>query len=151
MLQTIESVLLNYGYSGLFTASFLASTILPFGSEGFLVYLTTRGFNVMSLVLVATIGNFLGACTSYYIGLKGGGYAERILKMKPGEIEKAEKYFSKYGSYVLLFTWLPLIGDVFTVVSGILRFRFAVFTVLVFTGKFLRYLAVVYLAGALIS
>lgn len=150
MLETIESLLLNYGYLGLFTASFLASTILPFGSEGVLVYLISMKFNFMTVVLVATIGNFFGACTSYYIGLKGGGYAEKILRMEPDEIQKAEQYFSKYGSYVLLFTWLPFIGDVFTVVSGILRLRFDVFSVLVFTGKFLRYLAVAYFARVLI-
>ena len=144
MLENIQSLLLNYGYSGLFTLSFLASTIIPLGSEGLLVILVKQNFNAMTLVLVATTGNFLGACTSYYIGLKGGGYAERFLRMGPDEIEKAEKYFSKYGSYVLLFTWLPFIGDVFTVVSGILRLKFAVFSILVFIGKFLRYLAVVY-------
>jgi membrane protein YqaA with SNARE-associated domain len=150
VLETIESLLLNYGYPGLFTASFLASTILPFGSEGILVYLISMKFNFMTVVLVATTGNFLGACTSYYIGLKGRGYAEIMLRIGPGEIEKAEKYFSKYGSYVLLFTWLPLIGDVFTVASGILRLRFDIFSILVFTGKFLRYLAVAYFAGVLI-
>lgn len=144
MLENIQSLLLNYGYSGLFTASFLASTILPLGSEVLLVSLVNQKFDAMTLVLVATIGNFLGACTSYYIGLKGGGYAEKILRMKPHEIKKAEKYFSKYGSYVLLFTWVPFIGDVFTVVSGMLRLKFAVFSILVFIGKFLRYLAVVY-------
>ena len=144
MLENIQSLLLNYGYSGLFTLSFLASTIIPLGSEGLLVILVKQNFNAMTLVLVATTGNFLGACTSYYIGLKGGGHAERFLRMGPDEIEKAEKYFSKYGSYVLLFTWLPFIGDVFTVVSGILRLKFAVFSILVFIGKFLRYLAVVY-------
>ena len=144
MLENIHSLLLNYGYSGLFTASFLASTILPLGSEGILVYLVNQKFNLMALVLVATTGNFLGACTSYYIGLKGGGYAEKILHMNSDEIKKAEKYFSKYGAYVLLFTWVPFIGDVFTVVSGMLHLKFAVFSILVFIGKFLRYLAVVY-------
>lgn len=148
MLESVEAVLLNYGYSGLFLASFLASTILPFGSEGILVYLVSQGFNLPAVVLVASVGNFLGACTSYYIGLKGRSFAERYLGIESKEIEKSEKYFSKYGSYVLLFTWLPLIGDAFTVVSGLLRLKFWLFSVLVFTGKFLRYLAVAYLAAA---
>ena len=148
MLESVEAVLLNYGYSGLFLASFLASTILPFGSEGILVYLVSQGFNLPAVVLVASVGNFLGACTSYYIGLKGRGLVEKYLSVDSKDIEKSEKYFSKYGSYVLLFTWLPLIGDAFTVVSGLLRLKFWLFSVLVFTGKFLRYLAVAYLAAA---
>ncbi len=137
----LEGVLLDYGYSGLFLASFLASTILPFGSEGILLILVSNKFNVMAVVLVASVGNFLGACTSYYIGLKGRGYI-KYLRIEPQEIEKAEKYFSRYGYVVLLFTWLPFIGDVLTVVSGLLRLRFLVFSVFVFTGKFFRYLVI---------
>ncbi len=148
MLESLQNVLLSYGYFGLFLASFLASTILPFGSEGILVYLISQGFDLSAVVIVASVGNFLGACTSYYIGLKGRGLVEKYLNIDSKDIEKSEKYFSKYGSYVLLFTWLPLIGDAFTVVSGLLRLKFWVFSVLVFTGKFLRYLAVAYLAGA---
>ena len=149
MLESIEAVLLNYGYPGLFLASFLASTILPFGSEGIVMLLIYKGFNVISVVMVASAGNFLGACTSYYIGLKGGVYVERLLRISPEDIGKAEKYFSRYGSVVLLFTWLPLIGDALTVASGILRMRFPVFAVFVFAGKFLRYMAVAYFAGVL--
>ncbi len=138
---------MNYGYPGLFLASFLASTILPFGSEGIVVYLIQSKFNLFTVVIVASIGNFLGSCTSYYIGFSGREYI-KYLRIEPHEIEKAEKYFTRYGSFVLLFTWVPLIGDVITVTGGLLQLRFWVFSVLVFTGKFLRYLAVAYLAGA---
>lgn len=148
MLESVEAVLLDYGYPGLFLASFLASTILPFGSEGIVVYLISQKFNFLNVVIVASVGKFLGACTSYYIGLKGRGLVESYLGINSNDIEKAEKYFSKYGSYMLLFTWLPVIGDALTVASGILRLKFWVFSVLVFTGKFLRYLAVAYLAAA---
>ncbi len=148
MLESLQDVLLNYGYLGLFIASFLASTIFPFGSEGILVYLVYEKFNIPALVLVASAGNYFGACTSYYIGLKGRGIVERYLRIDSRDIEKAEKYFSKYGMYILLFTWLPFIGDAFTVAGGLLRLRFWMFSVLVFTGKFLRYLAVAYLAAA---
>lgn len=147
MLESLESLLLDYGYTGLFLASFLASTILPFGSEGIVVILIYMGFNVPAVVLVASTGNFLGACTSYYIGLKGRSYIEKYLRIGPEEIKKAEIYFSKYGSYALLFTWVPIIGDALTVAGGLLRLRFLIFSIFVFTGKFLRYLAIAYFAG----
>jgi membrane protein YqaA with SNARE-associated domain len=150
MLESLEGVLLNYGYPGLFIASFLASTILPFGSEGIVVLLVSQGFNAMAVVMVASIGNFFGACTSYYLGSMGRGYIEKYLRIDQRELEKAEKYFSKYGSYVLLFTWVPLIGDAITVTGGLLRLKFTTFAVLVFVGKFLRYLAVAYLAGVIL-
>ena len=150
MLESLEGILLNYGYPGLFIASFLASTILPFGSEGIVVLLVSQKFNVFAVVLVATVGNFFGACTSYYIGLKGRGLVEKYLRIVPEDIEKVERYFLKYGSFVLLFTWVPIIGDVITVTGGLLRLKFWIFSVFVFAGKFLRYLAVAYLAGAIL-
>lgn len=150
MFESIESMLLAYGYQGLFLASFLSSTILPFGSEGILVILVQNKFNIPALVFVASIGNFLGACTSYYIGFKGRPFVEKYLRLDKKEIEKAEHIFSRYGSPVLLFTWLPFIGDAITVAGGLLRLNFRIFSVLVFTGKFLRYLAVAYLANAIL-
>lgn len=75
---------------------------------------------------------------------------EKYLRIDQRDLEKAEKYFSKYGSYVLLFTWVPLIGDAITVTGGLLRLKFTTFAVLVFVGKFLRYLAVAYVAGAVL-
>ena len=148
MFESLEILMVNYGYQGLFLASFLASTILPFGSEGILVYLVQKKFNIPALVLVASVGNFLGACTSYYIGFKGRTLVEKYLRFDPKELDKAEKIFAKYGLYVLLFTWLPFIGDAITVVGGLLRLKFKMFSILVFTGKFLRYLAVAYLTAA---
>lgn len=79
----------NYGYIGLFLASFLASTILPFGSEGILVFLVYKKFNIPALVLVASAGNYLGACTSYYMGLKGRSFAEKYLSIDSKNLEKA--------------------------------------------------------------
>ncbi len=151
MFESLESMFLGYGYQGLFLASFLASTILPFGSEGILIYLVQNKFNIPALVLVASVGNFLGACTSYYIGFKGRTFVEKYLKFNPEELEKAEKFFARYGSFVLLFTWLPFLGDAITVAGGLLRLNFRIFSVLVFTGKFLRYLAVAYLTAAVFT
>jgi len=150
MFESLQSFLLNYGYVGLFISSFLASTILPFGSEGIIILLVSQGFNAMAVVMVASIGNFFGACTSYYLGFMGRGYMEKYLRIDQHDLETAEKYFSKYGSYVLLFTWVPLIGDAITVTGGLLRLKFTTFAILVFVGKFLRYLAVAYLAGVVL-
>lgn len=148
MFESFENILLEYGYEGLFIASFLASTILPFGSDGILIYLIQKKFNIAALILLASIGNFLGSCTTYYIGLKGRNISVKYFNLNPKDIDKAEIIFKKYGSFSLLFTWVPLIGDAITVVGGLLRIDFGIFSVLVFTGKFLRYLAVTYLTVA---
>ena len=150
MFESLQSIFLDYGYLGLFIASFLASTILPFGSEGILIYLVYKKFNIPALVLIASVGNFLGACTSFYIGLKGRAFVDKYFNIGAEKLERAEKYLVKYGYYMLLFTWIPVVGDLFTVAGGLMRFRFWIFSIFVFTGKFLRYLAVAYITASLI-
>ena len=100
--------------------------------------------------MVASIGNYLGACTSYYIGLKGrSGIIEKYLSISTDELKKADSWFTKYGSYALLFTWLPVIGDAITVSGGLLKLDFKTFSILVFLGKFFRYLVLAYIASSL--
>jgi membrane protein YqaA with SNARE-associated domain len=54
--------------------------------------------------------------------------------------------FQKYGVWSLLFSWLPLGGDILTCVAGVMRVPFLVFLPLVAMGKALRYIAVFYLS-----
>ena len=55
-------------YATLFGWSFLAATILPLGSEPALFAMVARGHSVSAAVAVATAGNYLGACTTYWVG-----------------------------------------------------------------------------------
>ena len=151
-MDTIESILLPYGYPGLFLASFLASTVLPLGSEGVLILLIARNFNIFSVVLVATAGNYLGACTSYYIGLAGRTQLiGKHLHINAEQIEHAQVWFEKYGSWSLLFTWVPVLGDALPVAAGMMKLKFGIFSILVFAGKLLRYGTLAYLVYASID
>ena len=55
-------------HSTLFYWSFLAATILPLGSEPALFALVMRGHSLWTETAVATAGNVLGACTTYWLG-----------------------------------------------------------------------------------
>jgi membrane protein YqaA with SNARE-associated domain len=44
----------------------------------------------MSVVLVASFGNFFGACTGYYIGFMGRGYVEKYLRIEKNDMERTE-------------------------------------------------------------
>jgi membrane protein YqaA with SNARE-associated domain len=148
MLVEANEILTSYGYISLFITSFLASTVLPLGSEGLVALLVLKKFDMLTVVVVASIGNYLGACTSYYIGVEGRKIViQKYLKISDDQMQMSEKMFARYGAYALLFTWLPLIGDALTVVSGALKYRFYLFTLFVFTGKFLRYFVVAYLVS----
>lgn len=144
MLELLSAFITDYGYLNLFILSFLASTVLPFGSEALVIALVYQGFSPFTVVMVATVGNFLGSCTTYYLGLKGRHVLERYLSPSPEKLEKSERLFNKYGVYTLLFTWVPGIGDVITMVAGLMQLSFRSFSVLVFLGKFGRYLVLAY-------
>jgi len=147
MLEFLSSFIDNYGYLNLFVLSFLASTILPLGSEALVVALIYQGFSPFTVIMVATVGNYLGSCTTYYLGLKGRPALEKYLSPSPEKLEKSEKLFKKYGIYTLLFTWVPGVGDAITMVAGLTQLPFRSFSILVFLGKFGRYFAIAYLTA----
>jgi membrane protein YqaA with SNARE-associated domain len=131
------------GYIGLFVASFLAATILPLSSEVVLSGLLLGGFNPITLVCFATIGNVLGSITNYALGYWASlGVIKKWLKLSEEEFTRAEQRFKKYGLLSLLFAWVPLIGDPLTVIAGILRIRLLWFVLLVTIGKLLRYIVI---------
>ena len=139
----MEQWLLEYGYPALFLLSFLASTLVPLGSEWLLGVLLLNDFDPTSTVLVATLGNSCGALTTYAIGLWGGPYlTQRLLRIRPESQRRAEHHFNRYGSWALLFSWLPVIGDPLCLVAGVLRAGLWRFILLVLVGKFVRYLVV---------
>jgi membrane protein YqaA with SNARE-associated domain len=136
----MESFLVSHGYSGLFTLSFLASTLLPVGSEWLLVFMLLKGKDPLATVAVATIGNYMGGCTTWAIGVWGGPLLiRRILRIDPATEEAAVRFYRRYGVWSLLLSWLPIIGDPLCLAAGILNLDFTRFSILVFTGKLVRY------------
>ena len=136
----------EFGYVGLFFASFLAATILPLSSEVVLSFLLLNHLNPIILVSVATFGNVLGALVNYAIGFWGSILLIRkVLKISEGEFVKAKQRFQKYGVFSLLFAWVPVIGDPLTVVAGVLKINILIFFILVTSGKLIRYVIISYL------
>ncbi len=130
----------HYGYVSLFLLSFLASTIIPIGSEWLLVTMVIKGQNPILSVASATTGNTLGACTTYAIGIYGSEWVSRkLLRFDELSRKRAEMFYAKFGVWSLLFSWLPIVGDPLCLAGGLLRIHFGVFLLLVFVGKLLRY------------
>lgn len=137
-------------YLALFASAFLAATILPLSSEAALVALVYAQGQVTLPVLVATAGNFLGACTTYWIGLR----AARLLQQRKGTKipdVRAVRLLQRYGQPVLLLSWVPIIGDALVVLAGSTAMPFAAFSFWVLLGKGLRYLVVALTAAALLG
>jgi membrane protein YqaA with SNARE-associated domain len=139
----MHDLLFSYGYPALFLLSFLAATLIPLGSEWLLIAMVLQHHNPTATVAVATVGNYLGAVTSYLIGCHGSHFlTARLLRMDKTTTDRAERLFGKYGSWSLLFTWLPVVGDPLCLIGGVLRIPFDRFSLLVVTGKAVRYAAV---------
>jgi membrane protein YqaA with SNARE-associated domain len=142
----MHDILATYGYPALFLLSFCAATLLPLGSEWLLVTMLVQRHDPLLTVSIATVGNYLGACTSYAIGIYGGTFLiTRVLRISSTEKERAERLFNRYGSWSLLFSWLPVIGDPLCLAGGILKIPFTRFSVLVATGKLGRYAIIAWL------
>ena len=132
----------------LFVISFLAATLLPFSSElGFLALLQGDLSPILILV-AATLGNTLGAIANWLLGLLA---AKKVpiakiswFKFKVGEIDRAQKWFRRFGKWSLLISWFPLIGDALTFVAGSMRIPLLQFTILAGTGKASRYIFLLY-------
>lgn len=139
----MHETLAAYGYPALFVLSFLASTLLPLGSEWLLVAMLIQRHDPLATVTVATIGNYLGGCTSYFIGIHGGDFlVRRVLRIGEAERNRAERFFGRYGSWSLLLSWLPFIGDPLCLIGGVLKVPFCRFSILVASGKAARYVVV---------
>ncbi|MFH1126502.1 MAG: YqaA family protein [archaeon] len=137
-----------YIYASVFATSFLASTILPLGSEGVVALAIRSGHNAVIIVLIASVGNFLGSLTNYYVGYYGEKtILSRLIKITEKDIHKAKKYFDRHGSPILFFSWLPIVGDALTLFAGIIRADLKRFTFFVFTGKLARYIAIAFIFG----
>lgn len=126
-------------YLILFISAFVSATLIPFGSEALVIYDIKEGFDVATLLFVATVGNSLGSIVNYFLGLKGEEYLIKKNLLKEKSIIKTKKYFDKYGAVCILFSWLPIIGDPITFIAGILKFDLKLFIFLVVIAKFLRY------------
>lgn len=139
--------LATYGYLGLFVASFLAATVLPFSSEiVFTTLLYTTNCNVWGLVGVATLGNTLGALTCYALGRMGKiDWIEKYLRVSNEDINKWNERIKKYALAASFFTFVPLIGDIIAVCVGYLRTPLPQTALFIFLGKLCRYLVWMYL------
>lgn len=138
-------------YGSLFLAALVAATILPAQSEAVLAGLLLTGtYSAVFLVLVAGIGNVLGSIVNWLLGRGVERFRQaRWFPVSAKNLERAGRWYRRYGWWSLLLSWLPIIGDPLTVAAGVMREPFWRFLTVVSIAKFGRYvvLAAVVLAG----
>lgn len=135
----------QYGYIGLFTTSFLAATILPVSSEFLFGTMILTGFNEWGCIIAASIGNWLGGMTNYYLGRLGKiEWATKHLKINQKKMAKIQNWISRKGAIMAFFSFLPGIGDLIAFALGYMRANVYIVNVTMFLGKFIRYVFLAY-------
>ncbi len=122
----------------LFISAFLAATILPFSSEAAFYLAITNEMPILNAMISASNGNILAIILNYYLGF----FLYEKTKNKLFTSTVGKKSFllgHKYGYWVLLLSWLPLIGDPLTLVAGLVRLKFVYFLIIAGSFRILRY------------
>ncbi|MBF2489556.1 DedA family protein [Listeria marthii] len=146
----ITSIMADFGYIGIFLLIMVENLFPPIPSEIILTFggfmTTVSSLNVVMVIIVATLGSVVGAILLYkvasYFGkerltkivLKYG----RILRLKESDIERAESFFLKYGSWaVFLCRMIPLIRSLISIPAGMTKMKMSRFLVLTTAGSLL--------------
>lgn len=134
--------LIDWGYWGLFVGSFLASTLIPMSADVLLIGILALGGDIRTCLWVATLGNWLGGLTSYWIGWLGKWkWIEKWFRVKEEQLIRQKHKIDRYGVWLALLTWLPLIGDLFAMALGFYKIRPYASALYMLVGRFLRFLA----------
>ena len=149
IVDAISALIGEYGYPAVFAAAFLEVIFPPIPSEvifplvGFIAQNRGLGLeNTVGMATVGALGSTVGAVLIYFISAKVGRTAimrfGKRVRISEQEIEKAEKWFEKYGS-IAVFTarMIPGIREIISIPAGIGQMNFAKFVGYTFAGSLL--------------
>lgn len=130
-------------YLGLFFSALGAATLLPLQSETVLVaLLLSEAYPIAALLAVASVGNVLGSLLNWLLGRSLERFRDKPwFPVSERRLLQAQAWYSRYGCWSLLLSWLPIVGDPLTLVAGIMREPCWRFLLIVGIAKTARYLA----------
>lgn len=133
-------------YLGLFFAALLAATLVPAQSETVLVGLLVAGHPAWLLIAVASAGNVLGSVINWWLGRGLLHFRERRwFPVSAQALARAQARYQRFGSWSLLLSWVPIIGDPLTLAAGVMKepmWRFLLLVTLAKTGRYVVLAAV---------
>ena len=136
-MEWLESL----GLLGLFLGSALAASIVPFSSDVlYIAVLATTGQGV-GCFAAATAGSWLGSLFTYYLGWLGKWeWIEKWFKITPEKLAQQQSKVQKYGVWLALFSWVPIVGDLSVLALGFYKTSRGWTFLMLLIGKALRYL-----------
>ncbi|EHA0863135.1 DedA family protein [Listeria monocytogenes] len=146
----ITSIMADFGYIGIFVLIMVENLFPPIPSEIILTFggfmTTVTSLNVVMVIIVATLGSVVGAILLYKVASYFGKERltkivlkySRILRLKESDIERAENFFLKYGSWaVFLCRMIPLIRSLISIPAGMTKMKMSKFLILTTAGSLL--------------
>ena len=149
-VSSLQDLVLTGGYLGVFAAAFLENFFPPIPSEvifplvGFTA--ATGLINLLGVTFAGTAGAVAGAVFWYLLGALLGRanlkvYVDRwgkYLRIKFSDIEKADRWFSRYeGPAVFFGRLIPLVRTFISVPAGFVGMGLPRFIAYTFAGSFL--------------
>lgn len=129
------------GLLGLFIGTFVAATVLPLSSDALYVAVLLATKDSAGCLVAGTLGNWLGGVTTYYLGrLAKWEWLEKVFKVKEETLQRQKTKIDRYGVWLALISWIPIIGDVFVLALGFYKTPALWTLLLMLVGKFGRFL-----------
>tara|TARA_Y100000310_G_scaffold341787_1_gene442106 strand:- start:8722 stop:9177 length:456 start_codon:yes stop_codon:yes gene_type:complete len=148
MAEFISSLITNYGLFGLFITAFISYSIFPIPPIEVFIVLALNFFNPYTVFFTALLGATFGSILNYFIGIKG---IRRFINKSSKKEKKAERLFDKWGPIsIVLFGWLPIIGNPLIIIAGTLKMNFWKLLVYSILGK-IWYLILVIWFGSFLN
>lgn len=150
-MDGIISLLISYGYWGMFVTAFVAGSFFPFSSEAVMTGLLAAGLDPWGLIIYGTTGNVLGGMFNYGVGRMGRlEWIERYLHVKQKDLDRATRFMAGRGAWMGFFAFVPVLGSAITIVLGLMRANPIISFISITIGKLLRYVVLIYGAQLLI-
>ena len=144
-MDGIISLLISYGYWGMFLTAFVAGSFFPFSSEAVMAGLLAAGLDPWGLIIYGTAGNVLGGMFNYSVGRMGKlEWIEKYLHVKQQDLDRATRFMAGRGAWMGFFAFVPILGSAITIVLGLMRANIPISLTSMAIGKFLRYVLIIY-------
>lgn len=140
-----DTLFIKYGLWGLFFNG-MFSSFIPIPTEITISALLLGGASPLDVFLVLTAGSIMGGYVAYYLGYNG-----RLLKKLRKTPEKKYEQkgitiMTRYGwsTVIFLSPWLPIIGDIVSIIAGTKRYNIVRYSIFMTTGKTVKAIAIVF-------
>ena len=126
----MESFLIHWGYAAVFLLGFLEACCIPIPSAITFVFagvLAGEGYlNIVGVIMVGTVAEFIGSLAGYGIGRAGGKplihRVGRYLLITRADLDRAERFVAGRGIWAIpLGRALPVIRSFLSIVAGFIQ------------------------------